>query len=96
MRVLTLATWLILIWFATSILAEVIGMLIFAWRLRRRGVHLIFGLVGVPGYLEYCYAQWCTSRGESPRRVIALRVLLLLNMILAILFAFPVLSTGSS
>lgn len=96
MRVLPLATWLILIWFAAAILAEVIGMLVFAWRLRRRGVRLVFGLVGIPGYLEYQYARWCASRGESPRRVIALRALLLLNMILAILFVFPILSSGSS
>lgn len=96
MKVPTPATWLILIWFASAILAEVIGMLIFAWQLRRSGARLVFGMVGVPGYLEYHYAQWCNSRRESPRNVIVLRALLLLNMILAILFAFPILSASSS
>jgi len=91
----TIFTWAILIWFVTAILAEVIGLLVFALWLRRRGVRLVFGLIGVPGYLEYRYAHWRASRGESPRRAIALRLLLLLNMMLAILCAFPILSNGS-
>jgi steroid 5-alpha reductase family enzyme len=92
MRNVTLSTWIILIWFVAAILAEVIGMLTFAIWLRRRGVSLIFGLVGIPGYLEYRYARWCTSHGQSSRRVIALRLILIFNMLLAILFAFPILS----
>jgi steroid 5-alpha reductase family enzyme len=92
MRGVSLTTWVLLIWFAAAILAEVVGMLAFAISLRRRGVALVFGLIGIPGYLEYRYAQWCTSHGQSPRRVIVLRFLLMANMLLAILVAFPILS----
>jgi len=95
MRSVSLTTWVLLIWFAAAILAEVVGLLAFAISLRRRGVALVFGLVGIPGYLEYRYAQWCASNGQSSRRVIALRLLLLVNMLLAIVLVFPILSATS-
>jgi hypothetical protein len=94
MKAVTLSTWVVLIWFAVAVLAETVGILAFAMWLRRRGVTLVFGLVGIPGYLEYRYVRWCQSRGQSSRRGIALRLLLLFNMILAILFAFPILSAS--
>jgi hypothetical protein len=94
MRIVPLSTssWLILTWFAASIVAEVIGMLILRVRLYRRGVRLVSGLTGVPGYMEYRYAMWCRERGRSPRRVIVLQAVLLFNMVLAILCALPILS----
>ena len=90
------SSWIILIWFATSILVEVVGILFFALWLTNRGVKLVFGLTGIPGYLEHRYAIWCADRGRSPRRVIVIRALLLLNMIIAILCAIPILSASAA
>jgi len=86
---------LVLSWFGFSILSYVLSTAVFSFWLRRQGVGLISSLTGTPGYLEYRYWVWCTSRGRSPRRAVALRALLLVNTIAACAFAYPILSRSS-
>ena len=78
---LSTAQWILLTWFATAVVAEVVSTMVFAARLRRRGVELIYGLLGVPGYLEYRYFQWCRANDRNPTAVILLRLFLVLNVI---------------
>jgi type IV secretory pathway TraG/TraD family ATPase VirD4 len=82
----------VLVWFAIAALAEIFSTLGFAFWLHRRGVGLVFGLIGVPGYIEHRYAQWCRDTGRSARRGVTLRLLLLVNLIVAFVFAFPILA----
>jgi len=91
-QTVTTYMWVVLMWFAVAILAEVFSTVGFAFWLHRRGVKLVFGLTGIPGYVEYRYAEWCKARGKPSRRVVAIRVLLMINVIAALLFAFPILS----
>ena len=92
-QTLTPSMWIVLIWFAVAILAEVFSTLGFALWLRRHGVKLVFGLIGIPGYLEYQYAGWCKASGRSSRRTVAVRVLLMINVVAAFLLALPILSS---
>ena len=82
--------WVILIWFMCAVLAEVLITLLFAIWLRQRGVNLIFGMIGVPGYLELLYAQWNRAQGRSSRNWIAMRALMLANLVLAFVVALPI------
>jgi len=74
---------IIFIWFASSVLIAVVGNFAFWIWLRRRGIKLIFGLVGTPGYLDYVYLKWCREQGRSGKAIIILRVLSVSNVIAA-------------
>jgi len=71
------------IWFVASIIFEVVSsFLLWIW-LRKRGVRLVFGLSGIPGYLERFYIDWCRSHGHPYKRVLVTRVISVINLIVA-------------
>lgn len=82
---------IVLVWFALSILMEIISTLVLMTWLRRRKVPIVFGLTGIPGYLEHAYADWCRSHGEDSKRLLVIRGLLLLNVVLAAVITIPIL-----
>jgi hypothetical protein len=82
--------WVVLVWFACAVLAEVLSTVGFAIWLRRRKVSLIFGMIGVPGYLERRYAEWCRANGRASRNWIVVRLLLIANVVAALVVAFPI------
>jgi len=86
--------WVVLMWFMCSVLVEVLSTLMFSVWLRRRNVELIFGMIGIPGYLEYQYAQWCRANSRPSRAWLAVRGLLMVNVILSLVVAFPLFVGG--
>jgi len=75
---------LIVVWFALAIIVEIIGSTILWVWLRRRGAKLIFGLTGIPGYLELAYIVWSRSQGRHPNMtLIVFRALSLVNAVVA-------------
>ena len=72
-------------WIALSFAAAIFGNLAFFVWLRGQGVPVRFMYAGTPGYLDRHYSEWCASRGLSARRVLMLRVILLVNVMLAAL-----------
>ena len=79
-----------LVWFVLAVIAEVVSTIAFAVWLRHRNVRLIFGMIGVPGYLENRYALWCRETKRPRRSWIAVRVLLMVNVVVAFLANLPV------
>jgi hypothetical protein len=70
-------------WFAVSIPVEIVSNIVF-WRwLVRRRVPMTLLWVGTPGYLDEKFRRWCGQKGRSPKRVLFLRRLSLLNAIAA-------------
>ena len=57
--------------------------------LRRRGEKLIFGLTGTPGYLEMHYLNFCRQQKRSAKRILILRLILLINVLLAAIVVVP-------
>ena len=86
--------WVVLVWFACAVLAEVLSTVVFAIWLRRRKVSLTFGMIGMPGYLEYRYAEWCRANGRPSRNWIVMRWSLMANVVIAFVVAFPILVGG--
>jgi hypothetical protein len=77
-------------WFTSAIAIEVFGAFaLFIW-LNYKEVRLVFGLAGVPWYLESKYKSFRDASGDSSKVVLWLRALSLLNLALAIIFAAPV------
>jgi hypothetical protein len=74
---------LIFVWFGVSVFVAVGGNFVFLFWLRRRGVKLVYSLVGIPGYMDYAYLQWCRSHGRSGKRVLILRAISIINAIVA-------------
>lgn len=91
---LSSAQWMALTWFAAAVLLEVVTTIGFAQWLRRKGTALIFGFIGIPGYLEYLYAEWCRANGRDPLWMIVLRLLLLVNVVGAFIVAMPIFETA--
>jgi type IV secretory pathway TraG/TraD family ATPase VirD4 len=80
---------LILVWFGSAIFVEITSGFVLALWLSRRGVRLVFGLTGMPGYLERAYLKWCRSQGRSGKDVLVLRVLSMVNVIVAAIVTIP-------
>lgn len=78
-----------LAWFATSIVLEIGTTIFFIFWLRRRGTRLIFGLTGIPGYLEMHYLNLCRQQARSAKTVLILRLLLLVNVLVAAIIVVP-------
>jgi len=75
---------LLFIWLGASVLLAVL-LQAFLWIfLRQRGVLLDFFYIGTPGYLDVKYINWCRQDEKSYFVVIALRVVLLLSIIIAV------------
>lgn len=83
-----------MIWFCVSVAGSVLGNAAFYYWLRARGVGVRFIWAGSPGHLDGKYAEWCRAGGRSPRRVLLLRRLGYVNLLLAIIFAAPLLAGG--
>jgi hypothetical protein len=81
---------LTLVWFMFAVLAEVVSTIAFAVWLRHRNVSLIFGMIGVPGYLENRYAGWCRTNNRPSTGWITVRILLMVNVVVAFVAAFPI------
>jgi len=75
------------VWFAASVVIQVASSIVFWFWLRRRGVRLVYGLAGIPGYLERAYLGWCRSQGRSGTTVIVLRAMSVINVIVAAVVA---------
>jgi hypothetical protein len=84
----------VVIWFGVSVVVSVVENTVFYYWLRARGVRVRFIWAGWPPHLDGQYAEWCRARGRSPRRVLVLRKLSIVNMLLAAFFAIPLLSAG--
>ncbi len=84
----------VLTWFAASVAVSVLGNAAFYFWLRARGAGVRFLWAGSPGYLDRQYAHWCRASGRSPRHLLLLRRLSYVNLILAIVFAVPLLAGG--
>lgn len=80
------------VWFVVAILIEVGSTLVLLLWLRRRGVRLVFGLTGIPGYLERAYREWCRNQGRPSTGVLVLRAVSLINVVVAAIVAIPVLA----
>lgn len=81
----------VIVWFALAILTEVVSsFMLWAW-LRCHGARLVFGLAGIPGYLEHAYHEWCNSHQQPCRAVLLLRAASVVNVIAAAIFAIPIL-----
>lgn len=84
----------VFVWFGVSVIVAVAGTVALWFWLRRLGVRLVYGLAGVPGYMEHAYTAWCRSQGLKPNRtVILLRVISLINVAVAAAVAIPLLSS---
>ncbi len=85
----------IAIWFCLSVsfaVAANLALHIALWK--RKYVRLLDVFAGTPGYLDRIYIKWCNDNHRSYKTLIAVRVLLLLNLILAVVaFAFSIRST---
>ncbi len=71
------------IWFATSVVFAVGGNLVLYLWLLRRGAPIRFIWAGTPGYLDHHYRKWCEANGRSPRAVIRVRWVSLVNALVA-------------
>ena len=78
-----------LAWFAASIVLEIGTSIFFMLWLRRHGTNLIFGLTGVPGYLEMHYLKLCRRQTRNAKPILILRLILLLNVFLAAIIVVP-------
>lgn len=78
-----------LAWFAASIVLEIGTTIFFMFWLRRRGIRLIFGLTGIPGYLEMHYRNLCRQQARSSTTILILRLLLLVNVFVAAIVVVP-------
>jgi len=83
---------LISAWFGLAILVEVVSSVVLRLLLRRRGVKLVFGMTGMPGYLERAYLTWCRSQGHRSTGVLFFRLVSLVNVIAAAVVAIPLLA----
>ena len=83
---------LIFLWFAGSVFVAIAGTFVLWFWLRRHGVRLVYGLAGIPGYMEYAYFQWCRSQGRSSRRMLVLRAISIINVIVAAVFFITIVS----
>ena len=86
--------WVVLVWFACAVLAEVVSTLAFFVWLRRKKVALVFGMTGVPGYLEFRYVDWCRANHLPSTNWIVVRLLLMTNVLSALVAAFPIFVGG--
>jgi hypothetical protein len=86
----------VLVWFVLAVLIEIASSVLLLLWLRRRGVLPVFGLTGVPGYLERVYLEWCRTQGRSWKRVVVLRTLSILNVVLSAVVAIPMLIGSAS
>ena len=77
------------VWLAASaILAIVTNSMFFRW-LRRR-TQIAAALIGVPGYLDWRYVAWCRQEGVDWRLIIGGRILLFMNLLLALATVLPI------
>jgi hypothetical protein len=74
---------IVVVWFMCSVLIEVIGNAVFYYWLRRKGIPLSSLFAGTPGYLDWVYVRWSRERHHSPKRLLLMRALSLMNMVAA-------------
>ena len=79
--------------FALAILTEIVSSFVLWIWLRRHGVNLVFGLTGIPGYLETAYHQWCKTYQHPEAIVLRLRAVSIVNVIASAAFAIPIIVT---
>ncbi len=83
----------VFVWFAVSVIVAVVGTVALWIWLRRQGVQLVYGLAGIPGYMEHAYIAWCRSQRVKPNKtVILLRAISIVNVVLAAVVAIPLLA----
>jgi len=85
---------LVAVWCAGSIALAVIENTVFLVWLRRKGAQFDMAWSGVPGYLDRAYSAWCGKVGRSPQRVLWIRRLILLNLLISVVAALPLLGHG--
>jgi len=51
--------WFVFIWYGLSFVSVVLGRVVFAWSLERRGAKVQSLWLGMPGYVESVYREWC-------------------------------------
>jgi len=83
----------IIIWFSISVIIEIASSIVLWFWLRRHGISLVFGLTGIPGYLEGAYLKWCRKQGISGRTVLILRAFSIINVIFAAVFFIMLVSS---
>jgi type IV secretory pathway TraG/TraD family ATPase VirD4 len=76
----------VMVWFSVAVIIEIISSIVLWFWLRRHGVKFVFGLAGIPGYMERAYLAWCRSQGHPCTRVLVLRAVSIINVIVAAIF----------
>ncbi len=72
----------IVVWFGVSVVAHLLsGLGLWFWLARHR-VKMVFGLAGIPGYLERRYRDWAERAGRPSRLVINLRIISTINVVI--------------
>ena len=70
-------------WFSTAVLIQVLQNVAFYLYLRKAGVKISFARAGTPGYLDNLYRTWRSDQNKSSFLVILLRMLSLVNAVVA-------------
>jgi hypothetical protein len=71
----------VFVWFVVSVVAHLLsGLGLWFWLARHR-VKMVFGLTGIPGYLERRYRDWAQGAGRSSRLIINLRIISTINVV---------------
>ena len=83
----------IFVWFAVAIVVELFSSLVLFFWLRRHGVKLVFGLTGLPGYMERAYYIQCCTNGRPCKTVLILRTFSVINLIVSAIVTIPVLAS---
>ena len=76
-------------WFCISIVLVIGSNIFFMLWLRRKGVRLVFGLTGIPGYLDMHYVKLCRQEARSAKVVLILRAASWINALLAAMVVVP-------
>ena len=86
---------ILLVWFATSVLVEVLSQLVLVMWLRASGVKVSIFLSGVPGYVDGLYADWCETNGRNGRPLLVFRRIWLINCLIVAFAAVGILPNWS-
>jgi hypothetical protein len=70
-------------WLFCSLLLELLSHLYFRRLMQRHGLRIPLWKEGMIGGFEMAYVKWCRARGRPYKRFIVVRVLTLINLVVA-------------
>ena len=80
------------VWFVLSILAFFASHLWLLAQVYYAGVNFNFSSIGLPGYLDHIYSEYCAKQGKSCAWFLRFRVILVVSVMLSAFFFIPVVS----